>query len=80
LLFILTISGAFFLGWMTFAIPATLSLPRRIRPGLEKLKIDEAIEILKAKNLQVDLEIAQDVIDSTLVDISDRRTNYPFAH
>jgi transglutaminase-like putative cysteine protease len=40
-----------FVGWMIFALPATWSLGNGIRPGLEPLTLDEAVEALRQRGL-----------------------------
>jgi hypothetical protein len=38
----------FIAGWMIYSLPATLSLQRGIRPGIDKTTIEEAVKMLKA--------------------------------
>ena len=40
-----------FVCWMIFAIPAAISLPHGIRDGLDDITIDEAVQMLKEKNI-----------------------------
>lgn len=42
--------GGLFISWMLYALPATFSLPSGIRPGIEKMTIDDAVEKLNTSS------------------------------
>jgi hypothetical protein len=44
---IIAFIGIFVVGWIVYALPATLSLKRGTRPGIKRVSIDDAIEELR---------------------------------
>ena len=51
IVFVLFFILSFFIGWLIYALPATLSIAGGTRPGIENITIDEAVKKLRQTKL-----------------------------